>query len=81
MLICNTGVLLVSIGICNTGVINPRHVHAEGYCSCPVCVYVCPLISAASHIGITKERYQRIHRNTRLNLPIFIKMLCSKVMA
>ena len=25
---------------------------------------VCPLIPAASHIGITKERYQRILRNT-----------------
>ena len=36
-------------------------------CMC-VCVYVCvcPLIPAASHIGITKERYmyQRILRNT-----------------
>ena len=29
-----------------------------------VCVYVCPLIPASSHIGITKERYQRILRNT-----------------
>ena len=33
---------------------------SEGYCSCPVCmyvcVYVCPLIPAALHIGITKER-------------------------
>ena len=50
-----------------------------------VCVYmcVCPLIPAASHIGITKERYQRILRNTGivLNLLIFLKMLCSKVMA
>ena len=45
---------------------------SEGYCSCPVCmyvcVYVCPLIPAASHIGITKERYQRILRNTRIVL-------------
>ena len=49
------------------------HVRSEGYCSCPVCMcvhvcmcvctYVCPLISAASHIGITKQRYQRIYRN------------------
>ena len=29
-----------------------------------VCMYVCPLISADSHIGITKESYQQIHRNT-----------------
>ena len=45
---------------------------SEGYCSCPVCmyvcVYVCPLIPAASHIGITKERYQRILRNTGIVL-------------
>ena len=45
---------------------------SEGYCSCPVCmyvcVYVCPLIPAASHIGITKERYQRIVRNTGIVL-------------
>ena len=37
---------------------------SDGYCSCPVCMCVCPLIPAASHIGITKERYQRILRNT-----------------
>ena len=36
-------------------------------CMC-VCVYVCPLIPAASHIGITKERYQRILRNTGIVL-------------
>ena len=29
---------------------------------------VCPLIPAASHIGITKERYQRIVRNTGIVL-------------
>ena len=41
------------------------HARSEGYCSCPVCMYVSrPLISAASHIGITKERYQRVHSNT-----------------
>ena len=33
-----------------------------------VCVYVCQLIPAASHIGITKERYQRILRNTGIVL-------------
>ena len=27
-------------------------------------MYVCPLISDASHIGTTKERYHQIHRNT-----------------
>ena len=41
--------------------------HAQrGYCSCPVCMYV--LIPAASHIGITKERYQRILRNAGIVL-------------
>ena len=29
---------------------------------------VCPLIPSASHIGITKERYQRILRNTGIVL-------------
>ena len=39
------------------------------YLSCVyVCVYVCPLIPATSHIGITKERYQRILRNTGIVL-------------
>ena len=33
-----------------------------------VCVYVCPLIPAASHIGITKEKYQRILHNTGIVL-------------
>ena len=45
---------------------------SEGYCSCPVCMYVCvcvcPLISASSHIGITQQRYQRVHSNTRIVL-------------
>ena len=36
-------------------------------CMC-VCVYVGPLIPAASQIGITKERYQRILRNTGIVL-------------
>ena len=40
-----------------------------------ICMYVCPLISAASHIGITKERYQQIHRNTGIvfNFADFLK--------
>ena len=56
------------------------HVCSEGYCSCPVCmcvcmyvcmyVCVCPLISAASHIGITKERYQQVHSNTAIVLNV-----------
>ena len=33
-----------------------------------VCMCVCPLIAATSHIGITKERYQRILRNTGIVL-------------
>ena len=34
------------------------------------CVRVCvrPLITAASHIGITKQRYQRVHSNTAIIL-------------
>ena len=43
---------------------------SKGYCSCPVCMcvcmYVCPLISAASHIGITQQGYQRVHSNTAI---------------
>ena len=31
-------------------------------------MYVYPLVSAVSHIGITKERYQRIHRNAGIVL-------------
>ena len=46
------------------------HARSEGYCSCPVCVCVCvcvcPLITAASHIRITKQRYQRVHSNTAI---------------
>ena len=58
------------------------HAHSEGYCSCSVCMYiydmcmyVCPLIYAASHIGITKEKYQCVHSNTGivLNLADFPK--------
>ena len=50
------------------------HARSEGYCSCRVCmcvcmyVCVCPLITAASHIGITKQRYQRVHSNTAIVL-------------
>ena len=34
------------------------------------CVYVCvwPLISVPSHIGITKEKCQRVHSNTAIVL-------------
>ena len=63
--------------------INPRRactarVTVVVLCVCMyVCMYVCvcPLIPSASHIGITKERYQRILRNTGivLNLADFPK--------
>ena len=43
-------------------VINPRRACAARVTVVGLCV--CPLIPAASHIEITKERYQRIHRNT-----------------
>ena len=33
-----------------------------------VCVCVCPLITVASHIGIIKQRYQRVHSNTAIVL-------------
>ena len=49
-----------------------------------VCVCACPLQSAASHIEITKERYQQIHRNTGTILKkviFFVKTFRSKVMA
>ena len=36
-------------------------------CMC-VCMYVWPLITAASHIGITKQRYQRVHSKTAIVL-------------
>ena len=38
-------------------------------CVC-VCMYVCVCvcITAASHIGITKQRYQRVHSNTAIVL-------------
>ena len=53
-------------------IINPRRACAARVtvvvlCVC-MCVYVCPLIPAASHIGITKERYQRILHNTGIVL-------------
>ena len=41
-------------------IINLRRACAQR--SCLVCV--CPLITAASHIRITKQGYQRINRNT-----------------
>ena len=58
------------------------HAHSEGYSSCRVCmcvcvcvyvcVYVCvcvwSLITAASHIRITQQRYQRVHSNTAIVL-------------
>ena len=35
-----------------------------------VFVYICPLISATSHIGNAKERYQRVHSNTGIVLNV-----------
>ena len=45
-------------------IINPRRAARVTV----VVLCVCPLVSAASHIGITKQRYQRIHRNTGIVL-------------
>ena len=46
-----------------------------------VCMCVCSLISAASHIGIIKERYQRVHSSTQivLNVADFPKNALLKV--
>ena len=51
-------------------IINPRRACAARVTVVVLCVcmYVCPLIPAVSHIGITKERYQRILRNTGIVL-------------
>ena len=53
-------------------IINPQRACAQrGLRSCPVCIMcVCPLITAASHVGITKEIYQRIHSNTGIVLNV-----------
>ena len=45
-----------------------------------VCVYVCPLIPAASHTGMTKERFIAIQGSFKI-WPICLKMFHSKVMA
>ena len=50
--------------------INPRRACAARVTVVVLCVCVCPLIPAASHIGITKERYQRILRNTGIVLNV-----------
>ena len=57
------------------GIINLRRTCAArvtvvALCICMyVCMtYVCPLIPAASHTGITKERYQRILHNAGIVL-------------
>ena len=63
-------VIIIIIIIIIIIVINPRRACAARVTVVVlcVCVYVCPLIPAASHIGITKERYQRILRNTGIVL-------------
>ena len=48
--------------------INPRRACAARVTIVVLCVCVCPLISAASHIGITNERYQWVHSNTGIVL-------------
>ena len=56
--------------------VNPRRACAAIITVVVLCVcmyvcmymYVCPLIPATSHIGITKERYQQILRNTGIVL-------------
>ena len=47
--------------------INPQRACAARVTVVVLCV-LCPLIPATSHIGITKERYQRILRNTGIVL-------------
>ena len=51
-------------------IINPRCACAQRGLQCVyVCVCVCvTLITAASHIGITKQRYHRVHSNTAIVL-------------
>ena len=62
------------------------HGHAYNYLSCVyvcVCMYVCPLISAASHIeshNRDTNGFTAIQRTFKI-LPIFLKILHSKVMA
>ena len=51
-----------------TYIINPQCACAARVTVVVLCVFVCPLIPAASHIGIAKERYQRIQRNTGIVL-------------
>ena len=51
-----------------TVLVNPRRACAARVTVVVLCVCVCPLIPVASHIGITKERYQRILRNTGIAL-------------
>ena len=57
------------------GIINLRRTCAARVTVVVLCIcmyvcmtYVCPLIPAASHTGITKERYQRILRNAGIVL-------------
>ena len=53
----------------NMSIINPRCACAQRVVVCVcVCVYVCPLITAATHIGITQQRYLRVHSNTAIVL-------------
>ena len=53
---------------CAARVINPQRACAARVTVVVLCVCVCPPISAASHIGITQQRYQRVHSNTAIVL-------------
>ena len=77
------GIVVCAEGLHFSAFINPWRACAASVilvvlcvCVC-VCVcmyarmYVCPLISAASHIGITQQRYQRVHSNTAMVLNFF----------
>ena len=71
-------------------IINPRCVHArsEGYCSCPVCV--CVYVCVCVHSNLPPHTLESQKKDTNgfiaiqesfSILPIFLKMLHSKVMA
>ena len=68
------------------------HAHSEGYCSCPVCMYVCNIcmyVCMCVHSYLPPHTLESQKRDTNefiaiqgsfKILPIFLKMLHSKVM-
>ena len=43
------------------------HARSEGYCSCPLCMYICVCVRSnlpPHTLESQKKRYPRIHRNT-----------------